>query len=512
MTDVLIVGAGPTGLTLACELARRGVAHRLVDLAPEPFAGSRAKGTQPRTPEVFDHLGIADEVAAAGLAELPYRQYAEGGHRDIPRPGLGARPDVPWPSPLIIPQWRVEQALRTRLESFGGRVEFATQLVAVAQGADGVRATLSSGGRETVVDASWLVGCDGRRSTVRHAMAVQFVGETLEDVRMLVGDLHVDGLDRDHWHMWRTPGGITAMCPLAGTDQFQLQLSIAPGQPDTPDLATMQALVDERTGGLGLRLSAPTWTSLWRANIRMVDHYRDGRLFLAGDAAHVHTPAGGQGMNTGIQDAFNLGWKLAAVVRGAEGALLDTYELERLPVARGVLGLSTKLGQAVMAGGGTIPRTEEAFQLGIQYRDSPLSRELRATPGRVRAGDRAPDAPALRDASGRTLRLFDVLRGPHATLLAFGGGWLPVLEAALAAGGDALRAVDVLDTDAPLPAPAGVLSLQDTQGHAAAAFEPGERALFAVRPDGMVGLATDRADASAVLAWLRDAGLPAGRL
>ena len=114
MTDVLIVGAGPTGLTLACELARRGVAHRLVDLAPQPFAGSRAKGTQPRTLEVFDHLGIADEVAATGLAELPYRQYAEGGHRDVPRPGLGARPDVPWPSPLIIPQWRVEQALRGR--------------------------------------------------------------------------------------------------------------------------------------------------------------------------------------------------------------------------------------------------------------------------------------------------------------------------------------------------------------------------------------------------------------
>jgi 2-polyprenyl-6-methoxyphenol hydroxylase-like FAD-dependent oxidoreductase len=226
MSYVLVVGAGPTGLTLACELAVRGVPHRLVDMAPGPFPGSRAKGLQPRTLEVFDRLGIVDEIVGAGLAELPYRQHtADGGFHDVPRPGLGVRPDVPWPSPLVIPQWRTEAALRKRLESLGGRVEYATTLAAVDVGTDGVRATLEGADGSVRVDVAWLVGCDGARSMVRHAARLNLVGETNEDMRMLVGDMRVVGADRDHRHVWRPAfGDFMSLAPLAGTDAFQVHM------------------------------------------------------------------------------------------------------------------------------------------------------------------------------------------------------------------------------------------------------------------------------------------------
>lgn len=324
---------------------------------------------------------------------------------------------------------------------------------------------------------------------------------------MLVGDMHAEGdrLDREHWHVWRSAeGGFMAMAPMAGTDGFQVQIGVGPNTPDATTLENFQQLVDHFTGG-SVRLSAPTWTSLWRANVRMVDRYRAGRIFVAGDAAHVHTPAGGQGMNTGIQDAFNLGWKLAAVVRGADESLLDSYEAERLPVARDVLGLSNRLAATVTSSstGGLVARTEDTSQLSIQYRDSPLSQELRATPGRVQAGDRAPDATGLRDANGRTCRLFDTFRGTQATLLAFGTAVLPMAKAALAASGDALRAVCLVPAGTALPS----FGLTDTDGHAAAAWEPGHGALFVVRPDGVIGFAADPGDAAPLLAWLQRAGL-----
>ena len=507
MTPVLIAGAGPTGLTLACELAVRGVPHRLVDAADGPFPGSRAKGVQPRTLEVFDRLGIAAEVVGAGLLELPFRQYgADGSVVDVPRPGLPASPDVPWPTPVLIPQWRTEQALRARLQALGGRIEYGTTLEDAEAGADRVHATLRSAAGTEAVDAAWLVGCDGGRSRVRHAAAFQFLGETHDDMRMLVGDMRVPGLSRTHWHFWRPANGFLAMAPLAGSDAFQVQVAIGPSTPDATTLENFQRLVDHYTGRTDLRLADPAWTSLWRANVRMVDRYRIGRVLLAGDAAHVHTPAGGQGMNTGIQDAFNLGWKLAAVAGGAPESLLDTYEAERLPVARHVLGLSMRLAAATVSQGpqGLVKRDEDTFQLGIHYRESPLSRERRAAPGRVRAGDRAPDATALRDAGGRACRLFDAFRGPAATLLAFGDGVAPLLRTLAAAAGDAVRAVCIVERAA---GDAAVTMLADTEGHARAAWQPGAAALFIVRPDGVVGFASDTPDVDEALAWLRLAGL-----
>lgn len=511
MSDILIVGAGPTGLTLACELAVRGVPFRLVDTAEGPFAGSRAKGVQPRSLEVFDRLGIVEEIVAAGHADLPYRQHTDdGSFRDVPRAALDARPDVPWPSSLLIPQWRTEAALRDRLAALGAHVEYGTTLVSAQADVDGVRATLQRASGAEQVEAAWLVGCDGGRSIVRHAAGLQFLGETHDDMRMLVGDFHVRGVDRDHWHIWRpAAGGFLAMAPLPGTDTFQIQIAIGPQTPESATLENFQQLVEWYTGRTDIRLSAPTWTSLWRANIRMVDHYRAGRIFVAGDAAHVHSPAGGQGMNTGIQDAFNLGWKLAAVQSGANTALLDTYEAERLPVARHVLELSSRLTASAVSSKtkGLVARDQDTSQLDIHYRASSLSCELRSAPGRVRAGDRAPDAPGLLDCEGSTLRLFDLFRGPHATLLAFGDGWEPVLEAALVAAGSSVRALCVLPAGASLSNTSDVRTFVDSLGHASAAWEPGVAALFAVRPDGVVGFADERHDGNALIDWLCHAGL-----
>ncbi len=512
MSEILIVGAGPTGMTLACELAVRQVPYRIIDAGPGPFAGSRAKGLQPRTLEVFDRLGLAEEVLAAGLTELPFRQYGPGGdHRDVPRPGLGARPDVPWPSPLLIPQWRTEAALRGRLEALGGSVEYGTTLAAAVDGPDAVRATLERGGQAQEIGFAWLVGCDGGHSAVRHAARLRFLGETDESMRMLVGDMQVDGVDREHWHTWRSANGaFLSMAPLAGTDKaFQIQIAIGPNARDDTSLENFQRFVDERTGRGDIRLSAPTWASLWRANVRMVEHYRAGRIFVAGDAAHVHTPAGGQGMNTGIQDAFNLGWKLAAVQRGADESLLDSYEAERLPVARHVLGLSNRLAATAVSAAtqGMLARDEDTFQLGIHCRESPLSRELRSSPGRVQAGDRAPDAPGLRDRNGGEHRLFDLFRGPRATIVVFGTAGSPQVEGLIAMAADDLRAVRIVPAAAALSDMTDLETFTDTAGHAAAAWEPDDGALFVVRPDGVLGFASDHSQVDDLASWLRRAGL-----
>ena len=426
-TTVLIVGAGPTGLTLACDLARRGIAHRIVDRDPGTFAGSRGKGIQPRTLEVFADLGVIDKVLEYGGPYPPMRGY-QG--RTVRWERLLAerqlvRSDVPYPNPLMLPQWRTTQILRERLAEFGVQVQTGSEVTEITQDADGVTA-LVAGER---VRARYLVGADGGRSAVRKAVGVNFLGRTLEDVRMTIADVKVAGLDRDHWHMWQSDRyGMFALCPLAGTDTFQL----ATGPMADITEAALQTILTEVSERDDLVLSDVSWTSTWRANVRMVDRYRVERVFLAGDAAHVHTPAGGQGLNTGVQDAYNLGWKLAV---GTE-EILDSYQDERLPVAAGVLGVSSELFTRR-----TMDRNDVSLrQLGVHYRDSKLSVDLRPSPGSLRAGDRAPD--------GLTgdRRIHRVLAGPQFTVLAFGSaryeGAYPVTDApAYDIDGDMLAAV-----------------------------------------------------------------------
>ncbi len=349
-TDVLVVGAGPTGLTLACDCARRGLAVRIVDRAQAFPGGSRGKGLSPRSLEVFDDLAVIDRMLASGITHLPHRKFqgAEVIAEIDPEAGRVPTPDIPYPVGLMIPQWRVEQILRERLADFGVAVELGAELRGFTQHADGVTATIG----EAEIQARYLVGCDGGRSTVRKALGLSLRGHTPDIQLMAVGDVEVDGLGRDAWHQWFTGDRAIMLCPLPGTSAFQVQASHEldqDGSPLEPTLERFQQTFDRIAGIPGVRLHDLAWRSSYRVQVRMVDQLRVGRVFLAGDAAHVHPIAGGLGMNSGIQDACNLGWKLGLVLAGnAASGLLDTYEEERLPIASWLLDITSELLNAVL--------------------------------------------------------------------------------------------------------------------------------------------------------------------
>lgn len=415
MTEVLIAGAGPTGLTLAIELARRGVAVRVVDKADRYAAGSRGDGMQPRTQEVFEDLGVLEQIQAAGMG-APLQRLYDGDtviREERMADPVEPRPDVPYPNPWFVPQWRTEEILRDRLAAYEVVVELSSGVTEIAQDADGVTVTLETG--ETV-RAAYLVGADGGKSTVRKQLGIPFVGKTDEELRIVLADVRADGLDHEFGHAWmrdqRTFAGFT---PLAGGTDTYVVATSATGFDLT--LEGLQGAVDAISGRTDVRLRDLTWISEWRLNERMASQFRDRRVFLAGDAAHVHSPTGGQGMNTGIQDAYNLGWKLAAVLAGAPDGLLDSYEAERLPIAAHVLGLSSEiLGKHLDGADDANRRGEETYGLDLTYRDGPLAL---SGSGRVRGGDRAPDAPCT-DVAGKPVRLYQLYAGPHWTLLRFG--------------------------------------------------------------------------------------------
>lgn len=497
--QVLIAGAGPTGLALACDLARRGIAFRIIDKSPQPFIGSKGKGLQPRSLEVMDDFGIIEQVLSNGKFHIPFRGYDGSkvlGELDM-HAGRYPTPNTPYASPMITPQWRTEEALRGLLERSGGKVDQATELISLEQDDECVSATLLHEGREEQLRCDYLVACDGGKSFVRHFLQVPFEGETWKDERMYIGDVRLRGLDREAWHSWaKHPKGWLALCPLPSTDMFQFQAMIPVGEEYEPSLELYREIVRERTDGMDIELIDAPWLSLYRANVRMVSRYRVGRVFLAGDAAHVHSPAGGQGMNTGIQDAYNLGWKLAAVLRGAPESLLDTYEEERLPVAADVLGISSTLHRTMLSEEEQrIRRDATTLQLGITYKERSLSHTSGESTLKLSAGDRAPDAPGV-NATGDATRLFDIFRGPHFTLLHLFGEQ-DVSPQLTAQGFKFVEVCRVPTTDASTHE-----AFVDAEGHLEAAYGgAGEFAL--VRPDGYIGWVGDRQHLADLQEYLR---------
>ncbi|MFJ7075898.1 FAD-dependent oxidoreductase [Streptomyces sp. NPDC098781] len=462
--DVLIVGAGPTGLALGIDLGRRGVDALVVERDGSLFPGSRGKGIQPRTMEVFDDLGVLDAIRAAG-GSYPVGMIWQDGKRTGEHQMFDpaeATEDSPYSAPWMVPQWRTQEILFARLAELGGKVAFGREVVGLTQEADGVTVGFADG---TSLRARYVVAADGGRSAVRRTLGITMTGETVDPNPALVADVRITGLDRDNWHLFPPRGegdGFLAICPLAGTEDFQVAAQFPEGSSVDVSLEGVRKVVAARSHLAPQDVTEVRWASNFRPRAALADRFRDGRVFLAGDAAHVHSPAGGQGLNTSVQDAYNLGWKLGAVLRdGVDEALLETYEEERRPVAAGMLGLSTSVHR------GEVRRGQATRQLGLGYRDSSLTEETRETPGAIHAGDRAPDGTV-----GGT-RLFDAFRGPHWTLLALGA-------------------------EAPeLPEAVGVVR--------GVAQEPYGTGLFLVRPDGYVGWAGETGDGLAK--YLRRAGL-----
>jgi 2-polyprenyl-6-methoxyphenol hydroxylase-like FAD-dependent oxidoreductase len=391
-------------LTLAIDLARRGIGCRLIDRAMAPCEGSRGKGIQPRTLEIFEDLGVIEPIVAAGADYPKLRIHLGPFSMRVGSLGTSKAPSesVPYPNLRMVPQARTEEILRERLRGLGVEVEFNVALAALRQDKDGVEASFSTG--ETV-RAQFLVGSDGGASTVRKRLGLKLEGDALDQEPMLVADVEMAGLDRTDWHIWPLArGGAMGLCPLPHTRLFQLTAKEAAMGGD------LEGAVERATG---YSVERVRWRSAYYPAVRMVNRYRVGRVFLAGDAAHVHPPAGGQGLNTGVQDAYNLGWKMAAAIGGGQDALLDSYQAERLPIAASVLGLSRRLSQAP-----TVKRGDTTNQLGLHYRSSSLSSGDAL--GGLHPGDRMPDV-RLEDGS----RLFEQMRGPQALEVATtAGAWI----------------------------------------------------------------------------------------
>lgn len=460
-TDVLIVGAGPTGLALGIDLARRGVDALVVEREDTLFPGSRGKGIQPRTMEVFHDLGVVDAfTAVAGHypAVLRWRDGQRLGEDQLLDP-LEPSESMPYNRPWMVPQWRTQEILHARLLELGGTVAFGRQVTGLTQDDDGVTVAFADGG---TVRAQYAVAADGGRSTVRRTLGIGMTGEQVDPYPNMVADVRLTGLDRDNWHMFppaeKDDPELIAICPLAGTEDFQIMARFAEGV--TPDLSLegVRKVVAARTHLAAEDVTELRWASAFRPRTGLAESFRDGRVFLAGDAAHAHSPAGGQGLNTSVQDAYNLGWKLGAVLReSAPKALLDTYEEERRAIAAGMLSLSTSVHR------GETRRGTDTTQLHLHYRESSLSVETRENlpEDALRAGDRAPDATV----DGK--RLFDVFQGPQWTPLAVG-----------------------VDADVP-----GTVRISPH-----GAYTTG---LYLVRPDGYVGWAGDGTSRDAVWEYAR---------
>ncbi len=518
----LIIGAGPVGLTMACELARHGIRCRIVDQNKERSQHSKALGIFPRTLEVFQSMGLADRFLAAGhrLRGLSIH------HRDKTLAAVDfASVASPFPFALSLPQSETERLLLEHLASLGLAVEREVCLTTLEQTSDVVHATLRhADGQLENVETPWLLGCDGAHSTTRHALGVEFEGAQYEESFILADVRAESPLVRDRIHLFLGDDGLLGLFPFGG-ERWRIVASIPPQTraENLPEvtLDEVQSLTNRR-GPAQTQLSDPVWLSRFHISHRKVRDFRRLRVFLAGDAAHIHSPAGGQGMNTGIQDAFNLAWKLALVLQGrASAQLLASYQLEREPVARGVLNLTDRITRM-----GTLRNTvaqsvrdfllpavngiglltdklvEHLSELDINYRLSPIVENH--GPGRPRAGERAPDAE-LRDGEGKARRLFELFRSPRHVLLLFLGA-SGAIASQLEALGKMQTTLPAGFVDTYLIArgePERKADLYDLTGLAHRAYGLTRSGLILVRPDGYIGYRGELAEAGLQLYYNR---------
>ena len=519
-TDVLIVGAGPTGLMLANQLARRGVRTLIIDRHPGPSLQTRALGVQARTLEIYAKMGLADRAIELGKRGNGAHLWSEG--REIGRVSLSdvGGKSTPYPYILVLGQDDNERLMGEKLREFGVEVQWNTELLALEQHDSQVTATLKDAdGSTRKINAAWVAGCDGARSSVRTLNGIEFPGAPYEHV-FFVADVTATGRmapDEVNVYLWRE--GFHLFFPMRGTNHWRIVGIVPPQLREQKDLdfaAIMPSLRAE--AGTSLSIEGCSWFSTYRIHHRAAARFRDRRCFLLGDAAHVHSPVGAQGMNTGLQDAYNLAWKLALVVQGkADASLLDSYEAERHPVARRLLATTDRLFRIVVSDNplAGLFRTQilariMAFainrkrvqrlafrtvsQTGIHYRRSPLAVAAESLPPQSpQAGDRFPWLNLQLDAGGSVQDLFQALDDTRCNLLVFGQAAPPLPDM------DGLLNVHVI------PITSG------NEAEQARAQVP-RSAFFLLRPDGHVGLCGRVVDAAAVRRYfaenlaVRDAG------
>ncbi|NYJ05578.1 FAD-dependent oxidoreductase [Petropleomorpha daqingensis] len=541
-SEVLVVGAGPTGLTAAIELARRGIAVRVIDKRPEPSTqADKAIGIHCRTMEIWEDMGIVTEAMDAGTWLHGQTVFVNGTQtHQVDWSGLD---ELPY-AHLGLPQYETERLLGAHLASLGIEVERGVELRGFQQDDDGVTAQLEyPGGTAGTARAQYLVGADGASSAVRAGLGLTFEGGlSMFPQLFMLGDVDVDwDMPPGHLLRWvriEEGGDFTGMLvcvPLKGRNRYRiatlaperLQKTIGSGvvppgfwkEYDPPGLEDLQAVIDD-LGPAGTTASNLRWASIFRIKHGIVDRYRVGRVFVAGDAAHLHPPAGGQGMNTGIQDAWNLSWKLALAVRGAASpSLLDSYEAERRPAGKAIVDRAV----AIAFTDEMDMEDEKAqflleMQMTMNYAGSPLVGEvtgLDGFSGGPAPGYRAPDVLGLRRFGVQhDVRLFDLTHGTHTTLLLTADATTPksqIMEMeALAssireATGGQVHPYLIACAAAKVPPLVDLPVLRDCHGAFAAAYGLGGEtgsAAYVVRPDGHVGFRTRPVTESALRAHL----------
>lgn len=500
---VLVVGAGPTGLTVAAELARQGVPCRVIDMALGPSEKSKAIVIQARTLEIFSLMQIVDDFVAAGKPLHAVNIHFNG--KRITHVGFGEL-DSAYPFLLCLAQPETERILHDRLTQLGVRIERGVELMSLTQDAEKVTVELRhTDGRTERARMDWVVGCDGAHSAVRRALGIPFDGHTFEQ-QFVLADVHAETtLSEDEAHIFSQHGDICAIFPM-GRGRFRIIADNPPANLSThePTLKECQAMVNPRVPA-PVELSDPAWIANFRINSRMVRQLRTRRVFLAGDAAHIHSPAGGQGMNTGIQDAVNLAWKLALVCKGkSDPLLLDSYQAERYPVERSVLRQTDAAFRIAGAGHGIGAFVREHLaplignlgfiqreaarvvsEIDIEYEHSPIVEDHHVPKG-PRAGDRAPDAIARLAPDGREIRILDVCSRPEHTLLLVteSDAQVAIAEQASSAVvrvyGDVITPVIVSDSVASPGEARQPRPLREEYG----SIRP---TMYLVRPDGYIG-------------------------
>lgn len=511
--DVLIVGAGPTGLLLASVLARYGVSLRLIDKRPHPSQTSKALSVFARTLEIFEQLGIAEAAIAQGIS-IPKVQLYAGSDALVELSFQSI--DAQYPFVLSLPQSETENLLGSTLEPLGVKVERSVTFTELSQTDEGVTATLHHGDdQEEICEAKWLVGCDGAGSTVRDVTGLTRPGTSLNAI-MDLADVQLDwNLVPDSFRVFYGTDGVVGVIPLP-QNKWRLIVTVPPeAEPrEEPDLNWVEQALQGRSRH-SVHLSNPIWSSRFSIRQRMVDSVRQGRVLLAGDALSSHSPLGGQGMNTGLQDAYNLGWKLALVVqKQAHAALLDTYGAERLPVSRALLRTTAwgtrfmmmqnpvlqpirraVIGLALRADWVEHRLVSTLSELTVHYRNSPIVQEGTGPFSQLKVGDRAPDVKLQQD--NHPIRLVQVLFPQQFTLLLFTAETSDPQELArllhltqeVAAQFPGLVTGQVIQLGNFNAEPASDQTpiLLDVDGEAHRRYGAQQPCLYLIRPDGYIG-------------------------